>query len=49
VMLPLVRIAGCDIILMLLDGAHGLRGTRIYKPNLFGPRVIDRMNLSPAE
>jgi hypothetical protein len=49
VMLPLVRIAGCDIILMLLDGAYGVGGTCIYKPNLFGPRVIDRMNLSPAE
>jgi acyl-CoA synthetase (AMP-forming)/AMP-acid ligase II/acyl carrier protein len=43
VMLPLVMIAGCDIILMLHDGRHGLRGTCVYKPNLFSPRVIDRM------
>jgi hypothetical protein len=27
IMLPLVRIAGCCIILILRDGAHGLRGT----------------------
>jgi acyl-CoA synthetase (AMP-forming)/AMP-acid ligase II len=43
VMLPLVTIAGCDIIWMLNDGTRGLRGTCVYKQDLFSPKVIDRM------
>jgi acyl-CoA synthetase (AMP-forming)/AMP-acid ligase II len=42
-MLPLVTTASFDVILMLHDGAHGLRGTCVYKPHLFGARAIDRL------
>jgi non-ribosomal peptide synthetase component F len=42
-MLPLVTPANFDVILMLHDGAHGLTGTCVYKPHLFGARAIDRL------
>jgi non-ribosomal peptide synthetase component F len=42
-MLPLVTPAGCDVILMLHEGAHGLRGTCAYKPHLFDAKAIDRL------
>ena len=42
-MLPLVTTAGFDVILTLHDGAHGLRGTCVYKPHLFAPSAIDRL------
>jgi acyl-CoA synthetase (AMP-forming)/AMP-acid ligase II/acyl carrier protein len=42
-MLPLVTPGNFDVILMLHDGAHGLRGTCVYKPHLFGGRAIDRL------
>ena len=42
-MLPLATIASFDIILMLHDGARGLTGTCIYRPNLCSPRVMNRM------
>jgi acyl-CoA synthetase (AMP-forming)/AMP-acid ligase II/acyl carrier protein len=42
-MLPLATISGFDVILMLHDGARGLTGTCIYRPNLCSPRVMDRM------
>jgi acyl-CoA synthetase (AMP-forming)/AMP-acid ligase II len=42
-MLPLVTTASFDVIFMLNDGAHGLRGTCVYKPYLFGARAIDRL------
>jgi hypothetical protein len=43
IMLPLVTMAGFDIILMLHDGAHGLRGSCVYKPRFFSQRAIGRM------
>ena len=42
-MLPLVTTASFDVILMLHEGAHGLGGTCVYKPHLFGARAIDRL------
>jgi acyl-CoA synthetase (AMP-forming)/AMP-acid ligase II len=42
-MLPLVTTASFDVILMLHDGRHGLRGTCVYKPHLFGAKAIDRL------
>ena len=42
-MLPLVTPPGFDVILMLHEGAHGLRGTCVYKPHLFGAKTIDRL------
>jgi acyl-CoA synthetase (AMP-forming)/AMP-acid ligase II len=42
-MLPLVTPTNFDVILMLHDGAHGLRGTCVYKPHLFETRAIDRL------
>lgn len=41
--LPLVTIAGFDIILMLHDGAHGLRGSCDYKAHLFSQNAIGRV------
>jgi hypothetical protein len=43
VMLLLVTTSGFDIILVPHDGADELRGTCVYKTNLFSPTVIDRM------
>ncbi|TMJ26913.1 MAG: hypothetical protein E6G96_13720, partial [Alphaproteobacteria bacterium] len=42
-MLPLVTTASFDVILMLHDGPHGLRGTCVYKPHLFSAKTIDRL------
>jgi acyl-CoA synthetase (AMP-forming)/AMP-acid ligase II len=42
-MLPLVTTASFDVMFMLHDGPHGLRGTCVYKPYLFGARAIDRV------
>ncbi len=42
-MLPLVTPANFDVILMLHDGARGLRGTCVYKPHLFSARAILRL------
>jgi hypothetical protein len=41
--MPLVTITSYDIILMLREGPHGLIGTCVYKPALFGVRTIDRL------
>jgi hypothetical protein len=42
-LLPLVTITTFDVILMLRESPHGLAGTCIYKPHLFGARTIDRL------
>jgi len=42
-LMPLVTITSYDIILMLREGPHGLIGTCVYKPALFGARTIDRL------
>jgi acyl-CoA synthetase (AMP-forming)/AMP-acid ligase II/acyl carrier protein len=42
-MLPLVTTTSFDVILMLHDGARGLRGTCVYKPHLFDAKAIDRL------
>jgi non-ribosomal peptide synthetase component F len=42
-MLPLVTPGNFDVILMLHDGARGLRGTCVYKPHLFDAKAIDRL------
>jgi non-ribosomal peptide synthetase component F len=42
-LLPLVTITTFDIILMLHEGACGLRGTCVYKPHLFSRRKIDHL------
>ena len=43
IMLPLVTPTNFDVILMLHDGPHGLRGTCVYKPHLFDEKEIDRL------
>ena len=42
-LLPLVTITTFDVILMLRESTHGLVGTCVYKPHLFGARTIDRL------
>ena len=42
-LLPLVTITTFDVILMLSESSHGLVGTCVYKPHLFGARTIDRL------
>jgi non-ribosomal peptide synthetase component F len=42
-LLPLVTITTFDLILMLHEGACGLRGTCVYKPHLFSRRKIHRL------
>jgi hypothetical protein len=42
-MLPLVTTTSFNVILMLHDGARGLRGTCVYKPHLFDAKAIDRL------
>ena len=42
-LLPLVTITTFDVILMLHEGACGLRGTCVYKPHLFSARKINRL------
>ena len=42
-LLPLVTITTFDVILMLRESAHGLVGTCVYKPHLFGAKTIDRL------
>jgi hypothetical protein len=42
-MLKLVTTGTFDGILVLHDGAHGLRGTCIYKPHLFSASAVDRL------
>ena len=41
--MPLVTTTTYDIILVLREGAHGLVGSCIYKPHLFGAKSIDRL------
>src|SRR6185436_6630154 len=42
-LMPLVTITSHGIILMLREGTHGLIGTCVYKPALFGARTVDRL------
>jgi acyl-CoA synthetase (AMP-forming)/AMP-acid ligase II len=42
-LLPLVTTTTFDVILMLHESAHGLVGTCVYKPHLFGVLTIDRL------
>ena len=42
-LMPLVTITTFDVILMLRESSHGLVGTCVYKPHLFGARMIDRL------
>jgi acyl-CoA synthetase (AMP-forming)/AMP-acid ligase II len=42
-LVPLVTITTFDVILMLRQSPHGLAGTCVYKPHLFGARTIDRL------
>jgi acyl-CoA synthetase (AMP-forming)/AMP-acid ligase II len=41
--LPLVTITTFDVILMLSESTGGLAGTCVYKPHLFGARMIDQL------
>jgi non-ribosomal peptide synthetase component F len=40
---PLVTITPLDVILMLHESTHGLVGSCVYKPHLFGARTIGRL------
>jgi acyl-CoA synthetase (AMP-forming)/AMP-acid ligase II len=42
-LLPLVTISAFDVMLMLRESSHGLVGTCVYKPHLFGAKTIDRL------
>ena len=42
-LMPLVTTTTYDIILVLREGAHGLVGSCIYRPHLFGVKSIDRL------
>jgi non-ribosomal peptide synthetase component F len=42
-LLPPVTATTLDVTLILEEGADGLVGTCVYKPKLFGARVIDRL------
>ena len=42
-LVPLVTITTFDVILMLRESSHGLAGTCVYKPHLFGAETIDRL------
>ena len=42
-LLPLVTITTFDVILMLSESTGGLVGTCVYKPHLFGARMIDHL------
>jgi acyl-CoA synthetase (AMP-forming)/AMP-acid ligase II len=42
-LLPLVTTTTFDVVLMLYENAHGLVGSCVYKPNLFGAPTIDRL------
>ena len=41
--MPLVTITTFDVIVTLSESSHGLVGTCVYKPHLFGARMIDHM------
>jgi non-ribosomal peptide synthetase component F len=42
-LVPLVTATTFDVILMLHENAHGLTGSCVYKPHLFGAKAIDRL------
>jgi hypothetical protein len=42
-LLPLVRTTTFDVILMVHESAHGITGSCVYKPHLFGSKDIDRL------
>jgi hypothetical protein len=42
-LLPLVTTTTFDVILMLRESIHGLEGTCVYQPHLFGVMAIDRV------
>ena len=42
-LMPLVTTTTYDVILVLRESAHGLVGSCIYKPHLFGAKSIDRL------
>jgi acyl-CoA synthetase (AMP-forming)/AMP-acid ligase II len=42
-LVPLVTATTFDMILMLHENAHGLTGSCVYKPHLFGAKAIDRL------
>jgi acyl-CoA synthetase (AMP-forming)/AMP-acid ligase II/acyl carrier protein len=48
-MLPLVTPTNFDVILMLHDGADGLRGTCVYRPHVFDLAAIERLLLDYAQ
>jgi non-ribosomal peptide synthetase component F len=41
--MPLVTATTFDVILMLHESAHGLTGSCLYKPHLFGAKAVDRL------
>ena len=41
--MPLVTITTFDVIVMLSESSNGLVGTCVYKPHLFGARMIDHL------
>jgi acyl-CoA synthetase (AMP-forming)/AMP-acid ligase II len=41
--MPLMTATTFDVILMLHESAHGLTGSCVYKPHLFGAKAIDRL------
>jgi hypothetical protein len=42
-LVPLVTATTFDVILMVHENAHGLTGSCVYKPHLFGAKAIDRL------
>jgi non-ribosomal peptide synthetase component F len=42
-LVPLVTATTFDVILMLNENAHGLTGSCVYKPHLFGAKAVDRL------
>src|SRR5262249_45525296 len=42
-LLPLITITTFDVVLMLREAPHGLVGTCVYKPDLFGTGTIDHL------
>jgi acyl-CoA synthetase (AMP-forming)/AMP-acid ligase II len=43
ILMPLTTMTTFDIILMLYESAHGLRGSCVYKPHLFDADTIGRL------
>jgi acyl-CoA synthetase (AMP-forming)/AMP-acid ligase II/acyl carrier protein len=42
-LVPLVPATTFDVLLMLHENVHGLTGSCVYKPHLFGAKAVDRL------